>query len=115
MSGAPVSSSTRVLNMRGINLDEVKYMSAVLKQSVFSDSEIINSERNPRISEILIYIFIFLFLLCILSFLLYIFRYKILHINCSRNHRKVIKNEQPDNFALGEGGVMHSPKPSVLG
>lgn len=108
INGTPKLSQERVLDMRGINLDEVKFMSSVLKQSVYSESE-----RNHSGSEILGYSFCISVLLLVISvfLLLYIFRNKILKLKCCRNHRVVI-NKQTDNFELREGGVM---SPSVLG
>lgn len=105
-------SSTRVLNMHGINLDEVKYMSSVLKQSEFSHSDL--SEKDSNISVVLVYTMSLIMFACFILPLSYVLRKRLLMLMCPRNHRNVIKNEHSDNFALGEGGVMHSPIPSAL-
>lgn len=103
-------SSTRTLNMRQVNLDEVKYMTYALKQN-----ELVNSVLRDSDSKfsVVLYVTLTLVLTCCLLFVFYVLRKKIV-LMFTRNQRNAIKNGQPDDFALGEEGVMHAPRPSVL-
>lgn len=102
-------SSARVLNMNGVNFDEIKYMTHALKHS--SELDKVLSDKSD-FSVNLGYLTFSLLLLGFLSFLLFSFRKKVFQI-LRRNHRKSCENVS-DNFTLREGGVMEPPHPSVL-
>lgn len=103
-------SSARALNMHEINLDEVKYLSFVLKNSELFDSAK-NKETDSSISA-LVYVALGLTILSFCIIVVYAFHLKI--IKFLRNYRKSPKIEHSDNFSLGEGEVMHPPRPSAL-
>lgn len=100
-------TSARALNMRDVNLDEVKYMSYVLKNSEVFESAV-NREMDSSIS-VLAYVTLGLVSLIFIMFLLYVVRNKI--ILFLESYRKSPEIEHSDNFALREGGVMHPPRP----
>lgn len=103
-------SGARVLNMKKINLDEVKYMSYALKHSEMLNSVLREPDSNL---SVVLYFTLSLVFICLFIIFTYMFRNKLLLV-CSQNYRNVIKNERTDNFPLGEGGVMHPPEPSIL-
>lgn len=94
--------SASEINMKGISLDEVKYMAFSLKHSAVTES-VFNHKRDANLSEILGYVTLVLVILVILMFLIFVVRLK---SPLKGNHRE----EPPDNFPLGEGGVT-SPDP----
>ncbi|CAK1583893.1 unnamed protein product [Parnassius mnemosyne] len=106
-------TSTRVINMNGVNLDEVKYMSNALKHSeiYYTDLSALNGEKDSNFS-VLTYVILNFLALSFLLFFIYVLRKKC--IPYIQNYRKGIKNDITDNFALREGGVMDTPRPSVL-
>lgn len=100
-------SSARVLNMNDVNLDEIKYMSRVLQQSEVIDSAALR--ENDSTFRILFYITFSLISLIFLVILMYFYKKKI--VSYIQNYRKSSVDENPDNFALREGGVMVPPGP----
>lgn len=104
-------SGAHALDMKNINLDELKYMSYVLKQSDLVYS--VKSETDTYSSGW----FIALTCVVVLSFLVFllvVLRNKLMFILCLRNHRTKRRNDNSDNFALEEGEVMRRPHPSAL-
>lgn len=95
-------TSLATVNIKNINLEEMKHFSRFLKlkESVFSESENEISGVNMKsvsLGTILLYLILSL---VIIGFLAYRFM-------LMRNDR-IRASARPDNFALNEGGVMHS-------
>ncbi|XP_028168852.1 uncharacterized protein LOC114363877 [Ostrinia furnacalis] len=101
-------SGARALNMHGINLDEIKYMSYALKHSAA-----ISASENETDTSYFTYFTFVLVLILFMLIVLIAFR-KHVKILCKRNYRNTHKNETSDNFSLREGGVMHPSAPSAL-
>lgn len=110
MHSSPKLSGAHALNMKEVNLDELKYMAYALKQSEF-----VNSAKSDSVftSDCLFYVSI-----CVLMLSLILSIFLLLRKKCtlmfSRNHRENLKTNKPDNFALEGGDVMCVPHPSVL-
>lgn len=96
--------SVSAVNMKGINLDELKELAQVVKMSKVKYSENYSAVNTKNISLGTIILYVIL-PLGFITFL--VFRYKIKLLNCKRNHQNL---NNPDNFALEEGGVMQ-PEP----
>lgn len=112
-------SGARALNMKGVHLDEVKYMAYSLKHSAVIESVLNEQKDLPSLrlnfSEQLGYVTLCLVILSFLMFLLYVFRLKLLKIlPLKKNYRNTSKIDRTDNFPLRDGGVMVTPHPSAL-
>lgn len=108
------ASESSVVNMKGISLDEVKYMAFSLKHSEVIES-VLNENKNFNFSEILGYVTLGLVIFSFITFLIYITWLK--SPKCLlywQNCRKDSQIEPSDNFALRVGGVIDTPHPSAL-
>nr|XP_049702875.1 uncharacterized protein LOC126055956 [Helicoverpa armigera] len=106
-------SSTRALDMKGINLDEVKYMAYSLKHSEVIES--VFDKRDSSFSASLVYVTLGLVILSIFVFSVYVVRLKLLKYTCfKKNYRNQSKIDSPDNFPLKVGGAMVTTQPSAL-
>ena len=107
-------SKSSVVYMKGISLDEVKYMAFSLKHSEVIES-VLNERKDFNFSEYLGYITLGLIIFSFITFLIYITWLK--SPKCLvywQNCRKDSQIEPSDNFALRVGGVMNTPHPSAL-
>lgn len=110
----PTLSTKHVLNMNGVNLDEVKYMAYSLRHSEVIES-VLNSKKDYNFSEKLGYATLGLVTFSFILFVVYVFRLKLLSIiMCKKNYRHKSQIDPTDNFPLREGGVTDTPHPSVL-
>lgn len=106
-------SSKRVLNMNGVNLDEVKYMAYSLRHSEVIES-VLGNNKGYNFSENLGFATLGLVTFSFLLFVFYVLRQKLLRFMCKKNYRHKSQIDPTDNFPLREGGVTETPHPSVL-
>lgn len=108
------SLSTRALDMKGVNLDEVKYMVSALKHSEVIRS-VLSEQNDSKSSVFLGYTSIGLVILSCLVFLIYRLRLKLLKMLLSKQNSRIQSQiDSSDNFPLRDGGVMVHPHPSPL-
>lgn len=99
----------KTLDIKNVNFDDLKQLSYILKMKNL-ESESVNNENisvvkvnSVSLATILLYIIL---PLCVLGYILFKFRIRLF----TRNNPNP---SDPDNFALGEGEVMH-PVPRVI-
>lgn len=107
-------SGASVLNMKGISLDEVKYMAFSLKHSAVIKS-VLNDKKDNNFSEILGYVTLVLVILSLLFFIFYIMWLKSpICLSFKQNYRNDTQINPSDNFPLREGRVIITSRPSAL-
>lgn len=109
-----MSKNLKTINIKGINLEEVRQLSHILKikeSELYDDSDKVElkgiSVKSVSVATVLLYIVL---ILSTLGFILY--RYK--HMFLRNNRNPALNSAATDNFALGEGGVMHSSVPRTI-
>ncbi|XP_045540618.1 uncharacterized protein LOC123722550 [Papilio machaon] len=103
-------SGAHALDIKDVNLDEIKYMSHALKNSELVHS--VTSVTNVYSSSWFILTCVLMFIFIISAFI--ILRKYLLKFVCLQNYRKSRKNDKSDNFALEGGKVMLDARPSAL-
>lgn len=106
----PVNMST--VNLKGVNLDDIRHLAYVLKNQVISENlesenESVVSVNSVSLATIVLYVILAVILI---SFI--IFKFRIVIFRKWRNDQG--SQDSPDNFALNEGGVMPRPRPRVI-
>lgn len=110
---------SEIMNLKEINLDDVKFLNYALKRNSVSVSEVKNGISDDRviqthnISLATVILYVILVICIVILIIYYNFKVKIYGICVKRNHRTQVKLNEPDNFALEGGGVM-SPRPELL-
>lgn len=108
-------SIANTMNLQGVNLDDLKHLSYLLKNGKdLSDSELPSEKgikvQSVSLATIILYIFVIFVILCVT---LVYFKDKILPFcKNGRNHQD--SSDSPGNFALEEGGVMHPNHPQII-
>lgn len=90
------SSEELKVNIKGVNLDNLKHLSNILKESDLDSENVIIDTQSVSLATVLLYISIILFFIIFI-----VLRYK------ARNHRD---SKSSDDFELEEGGVI-PPEP----
>lgn len=99
-----VTNIGKTVNLKGVNLDDLKHLTYVLKNEQSESAE--SESQNPLKVKSFSLATVILYILLALSLGLYIaFKYKTYIIRKLRNDQD--PSDSPDNFALGDGGVMH--------
>lgn len=104
--------STSLIDIKNINLEETRHFARLLKikqsevisenQGQFSENPSAINVKSVSLGTILLYVIL---PISLLSYVLYRYKFKFL-----QNHRNPTQTfTEPDNFALGEGGVMRPP------